>query len=201
MNESHIGDAKDFAKGGMFGILRGKNLIGEPAVVPLFTRPAPNPSQIQSYLAIMGIGPQRLLSIAIFPDALAAREAYFEAVVEAAVNVQTIFVDPDTGIGTNKRRDPQHILLGEILSLLTVDHDRILVVYDESFSNAKKEDKRRAMTDRLNQFRVRHCCCFYYYGSSVNLLFVGNKLSVPRLDLIQTLLTNLLVGTPDRIVV
>jgi hypothetical protein len=201
MNRIHIGDAKDFAKGQVFAILREANLVAGPAVVPLFTPPDPTPNEIQTYLAVMRLANQHLVSTALLPNGQASRAVYFQGVLNAATELQTLFVDPDKGIRTNNNPSQEHVLLSEILSLLAINKDRILIVYDEAFGRATQEVRRQDMANRLGEFRQHGCVCFYYYGVTVNLLFVGNRFSEQRLALIQNHLANLLVGTPYRVVV
>jgi hypothetical protein len=184
VNVSHLGDAKDLAKGGLFGLLRRAGVLRGPKLVPLFTRPEPDPDHLRTHLAILGCKNADLLSSDLFPSGKVRRHDYLVAVRQAGGSACDLFLDPDTGIRTGLKgntTDKKFVTHGELHFLLAVEGCRILIIYDESYAYATDAGKMKAMTERLKLLRQQGTDAFGYFGCAVNLIFLAKAAGCDRL--------------------
>src|SRR5208283_3073590 len=103
--------------------------------------------------------------------------------------MHTIFLDPDTGIMETKesgaggkrvkKEDVAHLLTGD-----WDDLDRIVVVYDESFSRHKKGARLKAIQNSMeNKLKDLDVDGFAYVGITLNLLFCSTKTTKAKIRL------------------
>lgn len=169
MNLAHLGDALDFWKGGLFGIL-GKAL-NDMHVLPMFTdknvHDAWTNGRIRAYASLLGVDEARILCSKIsFPGA--QRENYFQNLRIGGDS--DIFVDPDTGIEPDSGGDRRHIRQSEIEALLPSGSRRVLLVYQHS---PRKREWLKGCLEKVCASNEFHA--FAYCAGTVAMVFIARR--------------------------
>jgi hypothetical protein len=114
----------------------------------------PNPAFASDYIRLLGAASTLLRDNHLWGDTLDKRKMYLaiiEEEVESEDEKHTVFLDPDTGImeedggAGRKRINPR-----DLLDLLRTKKDRIVIIFDDSYSySGKKEDDPYEFTARI----------------------------------------------------
>lgn len=213
MKAKFVGDAKDFAKAQLTSILRAEHEIGRLAVLPLFSdhsETAEFPAVLAAYASVLGVNSPRdaLLGERQFPDDPAGRTDFINAALSEADGVDTLFIDPDTGIrhrlrtlkSTKYVRNHEYVTYGDLVKLLPKNLDRMLIVYDESYARGSLKVVAKAMRIKLQALSDCAVSGFGYYGNAVNLVFLGRAEAATRLLRAKQILIDRLAARADRII-
>lgn len=131
MDLEHLGDALDYWKGSLFGSLHRSNVLRGFAVDPMASDwPNWKPEDVLLYTCLLRIDKAQLIPHTV---CLASREQYFGEIKHTG----DLFLDPDVGIATGKRKDPQHVIPAEIGPLLSTS-GRLLAVYQHVRGNTSQ---------------------------------------------------------------
>lgn len=172
MNIKHLGDAFDFWKGGIIRLLNVS--LNDLHVYPMFTDTdvsnAWTPGCIQLYASLIGVDVSKvLLPLTRFETSI--RGKYFKMVdIRADAD---LFVDPDTGIASDRAGKIQHIRLCEINQLLPADSSRIVMIYQHSWHKITWVDD--CLKKVCSYHDLKGSATFAYMGSSVAMIFISRS--------------------------
>jgi hypothetical protein len=203
MNRDTIGDAKESVKPLAISLLRKRRIINSVSVLPLFTSGELGGALLDTYASILGISVEDVVPRREFTRKPSLRDAYFDEFEQHSIGSICAFADPSTGIRPHlkdDRRDENYLTYDEIHRLLRVHHERVMIVYDESYSYCEVGAKKLAMTTRLNDLRERGVLAFGYFGGSAHLLFCANELGRPRWSAAKDVFVSVFAGCRDRII-
>ena len=167
MNLTHLGDALDFWKGGLFRIL--DKALNDMHVLPMFTdkngHDAWTDDRIRAYASLLGVDKARILrSKDPFPGT--QREDYFQNLdIE---DDSDIFIDPDIGIEPDSGGDRRHIRQSEIEALLQSGSRRVLLVYQHS---SRKREWLKSCLEKVCASSEFHA--FAYCAGTVAMIFIA----------------------------
>ena len=184
MNLRFLGDALDHWKGSIISHLLEANLLDHFAVDPMATD-FEQWGEVDRllYSRLLRVTPSQLV---LHKHSLVRdRKSYFS---EVAAHSGDLFLDPDTGICTNRRPDVQHLKASELHSLLDQSQNRIILVYQHV--RAKRTHDR--MLEVFNWLRQTGApfCSYSYESPSVAMLFFSRQSD--RLDHIGQFFSSML---------
>lgn len=214
MKARFVGDATDFAKAQLIGILRAEHEIGRLAVLPLFSDHHSETGDcspvLAAYASVLGVKSPRdvLLGERQFPDDPAGRADFIYAALSEADGVDTLFIDPDTGIrhrlrtpkSTKYVRNHEYVTYEDLVKLLPKDLDRMLIVYDESYARGSLKVVAKAMRIKLQALSDCAVSGFGYYGNAVNLVVLGMAAAATRLLRARQTLIERLAARANRVI-
>jgi hypothetical protein len=225
MHKDYFGDAKDLAKRLIFDVLRGANtqgsedLVGKLFVFPMLsTEESRDEAFLASYGSLLGNDCELLVGTRLWGGSHANRDASLSAVNQRLSNSDqrhTVFLDPDTGImeddGSEAGR--KRMKKRDAVCLLSGDWDRVVVIYDESFSRqpvqrdddfellrleALKASISRKVTEIIQMAGEQEIGGFAYVGMALNLVFCSTKRAKARLASIRSRLRSFLGTAATR---
>lgn len=188
MNINHLGDAYDHWKGSIIKILNESRNIQNLAVEPMFTdKKTWGQVNVQTYARLLNLWPNDIqhTNLPTWKQWKGRRNLYFK---EIRYNGD-LFIDPDTGIGTNGRK---YIRVDEIGNLL--DKKRVLMIY-QHFAHKTFENQCRIIRNKIRQIRKQATYCVYQCGQ-VAMIFISRNNG--RIRAIEKVLKAHLCGTAER---
>lgn len=159
MRMEYFGDSYDIVKKFLIHSLAPS---AEWVVLPMFTHEV-DPESIKAFESFIGA---RILTKTVFTTAT-KRDDY----LASSGNHQYIFLDPDKGIQiTQSTKTNAHIFGVDLIKLCQESEERLLLVYDQSFSRII--DKQKLMENKMKYFQKHGIKCFYY-DSHANFLILS----------------------------
>ncbi|MFN3562191.1 MAG: hypothetical protein ACK4XM_09835 [Chloroherpetonaceae bacterium] len=196
MNTPHLGDAYDLAKKVILETLKAelnKKMYALPMLTDTF-----NEEQLAFYRNLTSCDEIKTEKIPTNP---ADRTRYFETEKSDGI----IFVDPNTGIKQEKISG-RKLSAKEKVNYISFDELRtiseqcdLLVVYDESFSNATATEKVREVQRKIARIEQTGIHCFYL-NMNKQLCFAFISKNKDLLQQAKALLIERNVALPERIV-
>jgi hypothetical protein len=162
MNRKYLGDALDHWKGSVINIVAPQNL----RVLPMRTDHRQwEQENLSAYSRLLGRKPKDILRMdRIFSNK--TREKYF-----SDLGNSDLFLDPDTGIAPDGRRQKKHISPCEIAHLLSSSRSRMLLIYQHASPN------KNWIREKLRLLRsspgLKHCGLFAYDSGTVAMLVIS----------------------------
>jgi hypothetical protein len=164
MNLTFLGDALDHWKGSLFESLTREGIFRNFAVDPMASDlPAWQPDDFRLFAELLRVDRSQIVE---HQSTLSDRSTYF-----AEINhLGDLFLDPDTGVATGKRRpSQQHITASEIAGLLVPD--RVLVVYQHV--RARRVCDRVDAVCQVIRSQMSPCHWCSYESGTVALIFLA----------------------------
>jgi hypothetical protein len=163
MNLKHLGDALDHWKGSVMDLVDDNNL----RVLPMLTdQHRWTKNHFDVYAKLLRRKTNDILKKnVLFP--CQTRSDYFTGLPE-----YDLFIDPDTGIASDKNRKKEHISAAEIASLLPRSSSRLLMIYQNRFvmKEMKETLKRVLAFEGLTEFHL-----FAYAAGAVGMVFISRS--------------------------
>ena len=188
VNLNFLGDALDHWKGSLISILSSKWLIRNVVVEPMITDERPwSKHDLDTYRRLLRL--ESASQICHGQSTFSGkREEYFDEIPQEV----DVFLDPDTGIATDKG-NRKHVKVSELGNLLAKS-DRVLMIYQHSargsFCKWLLEIKKGV------SYGIPGVHCTIYECGRVALFFIS--LSKARIHEIQNALKEYLKGTADK---
>lgn len=168
MNLRFLGDALDHWKGSIFESLHAKGLLHDLAVDPMLTDPESwTQEDFELYARLLRIGKCQILQHRVD---LKQRVGYFGEIQ----CLGDLFLDPDIGINTGKRKGRRHIQPAEIGPLLDHTRNRLLIIYQHMARQAS--DRVNEVICKVEATVGRFSWCSYKSGT-VAMLFLSRESS------------------------
>jgi hypothetical protein len=149
MRMEYFGDSYDIVKKFLIHSLAPG---AEWVVFPMFTHEVTN-ENAKAFESFIGA---RILTKTVFTSSTKHGDY-----LASSGNHQHIFLDPDTGIQINQTtKTNAHIYGLDLIELCQESKERLLLVYDQSFSRIN--DKQKLMENKMKYFQKHDVKCFYY---------------------------------------
>ncbi|MGH6628181.1 MAG: hypothetical protein ACREB3_00445 [Burkholderiales bacterium] len=163
MNLKHLGDALDHWKGSVIELIGEKRL----RVLPMLTdQDRWTSDHFNVYARLLRLKTQHILRRKVsFPGQ--TRSTYFSRLRE-----YDLFVDPDTGIASDKKRKKEHISPAEIASLLPRSSSRLLLIYQQRFQRKEMKETLKLVLS-IDSLRELHR--FAYDAGAVGMVFISRS--------------------------
>jgi hypothetical protein len=222
MHRDYFGDAKDLAKRFVIDLLRGKNtdgggneeatdLLGTLFVFPMISsEECRDQAFLDSYRHLLGNECELLVGDQLWGGSHANRDTSLGAVnhrISSSDQKHTVFLDPDTGVTEedDSLAGRKRIKKRDVICLLRGNWDRVVVIYDESFTRHQGDDslevlrfeaikesiskKMAAIAELAGDQDIGR---FAYVGMALNLIFCSTQRATGRLNGIRQRLASLL---------
>jgi len=166
MKLARLGDALDHWKGSLIELIGDKRL----RVVPMLTdRDRCTQQHFETYARLLHRKPEDVLKKekgALFSKR--TRHGYFCDLEE-----HDLFLDPDTGIASDKKAQKEHVSFSEIARLLSESRSRMLLIYQHA---SREKD---GLREKLNLLRstegLRGCDIFAYDSGAVSMVVISQN--------------------------
>jgi hypothetical protein len=175
MNAVHLGDSYDLVKRHLL------HALGPPekwAVHPMLTEAVDvfGEQQKTAYTRLLDLGEGAIISWDTVPGRRAAREAYFHP-CQGSTN---IFLDPNTGFSSRKKKKwPRNYLYEEDLRhIVRRPSQGLTMIFDQSTSRLGLELQKRTLAERLHELEKRHHFASLAYVSHACFLFLAEGTEV-----------------------
>ena len=166
MNLDHLGDALDYWKGSIINVIAGRGL----RVVPMLTdRTRWTEEHFEAYARLLHRNPDNVLRKSnedIFSSE--TRHSYF-----CNLGRHDLFLDPDTGIATDKKAKKEHISLSDIVALLRDSRSRMLLIYQHA--SRDKDGLRKKLELLRSTYGLKECCMFAYDSGAVSMVVISQN--------------------------
>ena len=166
MNLAHLGDALDHWKGSLLTVIGSKGL----RVVPMLTDRARWTEQhFETYARLLKCSPENVLKKAnsdLFSSV--TRQSYF-----CNLGRNDLFLDPDTGIASDKKAKKEHVSPSEIAALLSESRSRMILIYQHA---SREKDGPRKKLDLLREAQgLTECGIFAYDSGAVSMVVISRN--------------------------
>lgn len=160
MHLGYFGDTYDLAKRFLMQCLAPKGPWG---IVPMFTDDWSD-AQIAEYERLLG-------GTVLNTNCIKGTRNRHQATTAGDWNGH-VFIDPDTGVPLpdSDERSTSHLLLDEIVREAMERPEHIILVFDQSYANAKLRNKVEPMKQKLAHLEGKGIECFGYLGQASFLI-------------------------------
>ncbi len=166
MKLAHLGDAMDHWKGSLIELIGDKRL----RVVPMFTdRDRWTQQHFETYARLLHRKPEDVLKKGkgnLFSSR--TRHDYF-----CDLGKHDLFLDPDTGIASDKKAKKEHVSPSEIAGLLSESRSRVLLIYQHA--SRKKDGLREKLKLLRSAEGLRGCNIFAYDSGAVSMVVISQN--------------------------
>lgn len=168
MNRDHLGDAYDYWKRAMLDVLRGGGRTLK--IIPMFTDdPKWSEQEVSTYEFLLGASTHEVVSPVKFHRKKGSR-SYFDHAKKW--RKYDLFLDPDTGIASNKSRhsskknriSTKHLKNSELKKLL--NETNLVAVYQHAPRTGKGW-----LAEKLKDLRRNHIKAVGYEAGQVGMIF------------------------------
>ena len=177
MRLQYFGDSYDLAKQFLMRCLAPDEPWG---IIPMFTDEW-NPGQIASFEGLLG-------GTVLIPDCIHGTR-HRQQVTSAGSWDGHVFIDPDTGVRSpsSGSSSTKLIKLDELVREAKEHPNNIILVFDQSYANAKLPAKTQAMVEKLAHLRLKNVNAFGYLGQASFLVMScdSNVLEQARQNLLN----------------
>lgn len=171
MNLKFLGDPLDHWKGSIFCRLQEVNLLNHFMVDAMATDSSQwRDSDRVLYSNLLCVKPTQLIQHHY--SLSTSRDQYFKEVLQYTGD---LFLDPDTGIGTNNQRPrPEHLTASELHLVLNQSPSRVVLVY-QHVRGIKTNKRVKKVIDWLRKPENEPFCWYSYESPSVAMLFLSRQ--------------------------